>query len=259
MIKIGITGGILPRDTKRNIFTEKELCYVEKDFANYWASFGVLPVLIPDLKEKYLTAFLSQLDALAMMGGTDIAPAAYGEQPIGPWKGDPQRDQYELRILDWFVKNDYPVFGICRGFQLLNVYFGGTLYQDLPTQFPSDTVHADKQLYDLNLHKIRVKSSELLDELGVGRRSLLVNSLHHQGLKELAEDLVPIAWSEDGLIEAFYHSKVTKGKIMGLQWHPEFFEHSEEILMEDRGIIEHFLAICEDPDLNKGKIPKNII
>ncbi len=244
MIKLGITGGLLPTNTNRNIFTKKELCYIEKDFANYWASFGVFPVLIPDLNEKNLPVFLSQLDGLALMGGTDIAPVAYGEKPIGKWKGDPERDRYEMKILDWFVRNDYPVFGICRGFQLLNVYFGGTLYQDLPSQYDSDTVHADIELYDLNLHHIRPVPSELFEKLKVCRRSTLVNSLHHQCVKDLGENLSPIALSEDGLTEAFYYNKVAKGKIMGVQWHPEFFWRSDQILIDDRGIIEHFLSFC---------------
>ena len=254
MIKLGISGGLLPTDIKRNIFRKKELCYLEKDFANYWASFGVLPVLIPDLNEKYLYDFLSQLDGLALMGGTDIAPAVYGEDLIGKWQGDPERDRYELKILDWFVQNDYPVFGTCRGFQLMNVYFGGTLYQDLPTQYVSDTVHANIELYDLNLHNIRLESSELFDQLGVCRNSTLVNSLHHQCVKDLGKGLSPLAWSEDGLIEAFYLTKVSKGKVMGVQWHPEFFLHSDELMIDDRVIIEHFLNFCKDQSIKKAKI-----
>ncbi len=244
MKKIGITGGILPPNMERNIFKKKQLCYLEKDFANYWASFGVMPILIPNLEDEFLTDFLLQLDGLALMGGTDISPLRYNEKPIGKWLGDPLRDSYEFKILDWFVQNDLPVFGTCRGFQLLNVYFGGTLYQDLPTQYGSPIKHADMETYDLNLHQITVEKNELFDILNICKTSNKVNSLHHQCVKDLGQDLSPLAYSEDGLIEAFYYNKIPKGKIMGTQWHPEFSPNSTHRLIDDRAIIQHFLNFC---------------
>ena len=240
--KIGITGGLLPPDSKRNIFIKKELCYTEKDFANFWASFGVLPVLIPNLDKPYLDHFLSQLDGLALMGGTDIAPQRYGETALQNWHGDSLRDHYEWTILDWFVDKKMPVFGICRGFQLLNVYFGGSLYQDLPSQAASNIVHADKSLYDLNLHAIHLEKGALFDNLQLTKESNMVNSLHHQGVKRLADGLQALAYAEDGLVEAFYHTAYPEGKIMAVQWHPEFFYKAPQKLMDSRKMIEHFLS-----------------
>lgn len=241
MKKIGMTGGLLAPDLNRDIFIKKQLCYTEQDFANYWASFGVMPVLIPNLSPQYLDAFLGQLDGLALLGGTDINPNRYQEKPIGAWTGDPLRDAYEWNILDWFVQKEKPIFGVCRGFQLLNVYYGGSLYQDLPTQLPSATIHADKGLYDKNYHKIRLAKGELLEQLNIAKNSPLINSLHHQGIKKLAQPLKALAWSEEGLIEAFYHTEHPKGKVMAVQWHPEFFVNARPKLVDSRSIIQYFL------------------
>lgn len=244
MIKLGITGGLFPPNEQRTIFQKKQLCYLEKEFANYWASFGVMPILIPNLSPQLLPSFLEQLDALALLGGTDISPLQYGEQPIGEWHGDSLRDEYELSILDWFVQKEYPVFGICRGFQLLNVYFGGSLYQDLPSQYSKQVKHHCSKKYDLHTHPINLVKNELLDELGVNKSAHLVNSIHHQGIKRLAKDLVPIAHADDGLIEAFYYNNAPKGKVMGVQWHPEFFFNAAEKFIDDKVIIEHFLQFA---------------
>lgn len=245
MIKLGITGGILPPDANRAMFSQKELAYIERDFANYWASFGVMPILIPNLKEENLMEFLPQLDGLLLMGGADITPQRYGESVLGNWEGDIFRDAYEWRILDWFVQNNYPVFGICRGFQFLNVYFGGTLYQDLPTQYPYQVKHQDLVLYDSNFHEIYPVVGELLDDLQICKNSNLVNSLHHQGVKDLGQNLTILAYSQDDLVEAFYYNLVPKGKIMGVQWHPEFFYKEKGLLSDSDSIIKHFLSFFE--------------
>lgn len=245
MIKLGITGGLLAPDDNRNIFAKKQLCYLEKDFANYWASFGVLPILIPNLDEQHLFSFLEQLDGLALMGGTDIAPQEYQEFAVSEmWQGDPLRDAYELKILDWFVQQKRPVFGICRGFQLLNVYFGGSLYQDLPSQYPSYTAHSNLEYYDLHCHNVKLVPNTFWQALKLDEHSNLVNSVHHQGIKQLAPSLLPLAHAEDGLVEAFYHKDIPEGKIMGVQWHPEFFQHSSQALLKDAPIVHHFLSFC---------------
>lgn len=245
MIKLGVSGGLLPPDENRNMFSQKKLAYIEQDFANYWAAFGVLPVLIPNLKEEYLYDFLAELDGLLLMGGADIQPGRYGEEVLGYWSGDGLRDAYEWRILDWFVQNNYPVFGICRGFQLMNVYFGGTLYQDLPTQYGSFVKHQELAAYDLHLHEIYPAKGELLEELAVCQSSNLVNSLHHQGVKNLGLNLTPLAYSGDDLVEAFYYNQVPRGKIIGVQWHPEFFYKSQQPLMNSDAITAHFLSFCQ--------------
>ncbi|HHZ65776.1 MAG TPA: hypothetical protein EYN51_09835, partial [Flavobacteriales bacterium] len=138
-----------------------------------------------------------------------------------------------------------PVFGICRGFQLMNVYFGGTLYQDINTQLPNSIVHRDAELYDQLNHEIEIGSSSILGELYGKENVLSVNSVHHQGVKELGENLDILATSkEDQIIEAFKWNQCDAGKVMGVQWHPEFFHNSKEPVIDANSIYRLFLDFC---------------
>jgi putative glutamine amidotransferase len=147
--------------------------------------------------------------------------------------------------MEYAVKNGKPLLGICRGFQLMNVYFGGTLYQDIETQRPNSIVHRDAELYDQLNHQIQFTPdsflSKLYDEEGKGR----VNSVHHQGVDKLGDDLDVFATcAEDELIEAFGSTQFTPGKVMGVQWHPEFFYNSETPLIYGNTLYSQFLDNC---------------
>ena len=141
-------------DPSRVVFGPKSLSYIENDMSRYISQENILPILIPDIKEPKLANILNELDGFVLQGGSDIAPETYNEKPIGQWKGDAHRDQYELRILDYAINHSKPVFGICRGLQLMNVYFGGTLFQDIPSQLPDSLVHRSAVKYDTIKHRI---------------------------------------------------------------------------------------------------------
>ncbi len=222
MIKIGISSCFLYPDMGRTVFGPKSLSYLENDMGRYITQKGVLPVLIPDVEQAYLVDILSEMDGIVLQGGSDLAPETYGEQPVGQWRGDAYRDQYELRILDHAIKNSKPVFGICRGLQLMNVYFGGTLYQDTLTQNPNVGDHRSAQLYDTIKHPIDFVENSFLARLYQGITDPQVNTVHHQSIKDLGRDLEVYARSPDGIIEAFGYTKEPEGKVMGVQWHPEF-------------------------------------
>ncbi len=209
-------------DKTRAVFGPKSLSYIENDMANYITQKGVLPVLIPDVKDEFLDEILNELDGIIIQGGVDMAPQSYGEEPIGQWLGDGNRDQYELKILDHAIKNSKPVLGICRGFQVMNVYFGGTLYQDTVTQNADAKDHRSAELYDTVKHKIYFTKGSFLDELYQDEKDPHVNTIHHQAVKDLGNDLDIYATSPDGLIEAFGYNKEPAGKVTGVQWHPEF-------------------------------------
>ena len=110
----------------------------------------------------------------------------YGEEPLRPeWAGDRVRDEYEMALVRAFAAAGKPVFGICRGLQLINVAHGGTLYQDIATQKPGARVHRDAAAYDLNFHEVDVlPETRLASLLQAGRHR--INSVHHQGIKQLA-------------------------------------------------------------------------
>lgn len=245
MIKLGVTACFMYPDPKRTYFSAKHLCYLERDMARYLYRPEVLPILIPDLEGELLPGLLAQMDGFVLQGGDDVAPETYGEQPIGPWRGDPFRDAYELRILDYAIQHNKPVFGICRGFQLMNAYFGGSLYQDIATQFPDAIQHRDAILYDQLHHEITLVNEKLLDRLQGTETVRTVNSVHHQAVKEIGKNLEVLATSsDDGLVEAFQWTQADAGKVIGVQWHPEFFPNSKMPLMDGNKVYEQFLDFC---------------
>ncbi|MBT6439910.1 MAG: gamma-glutamyl-gamma-aminobutyrate hydrolase family protein [Flavobacteriales bacterium] len=242
MIKLGISSCFMYPDLNRIVFGPKSLSYVENDMANYVTRKGILPVLIPDIKdEELLNDIFSQMDGFILQGGVDIAPETYGEKAIGKWKGDAYRDAFELNILNYAVKNSKPIMGICRGFQLMNVYFGGTLYQDTLTQKTGVNDHRSAVLYDSIKHSVVFTEGGFLDKLYVNKNEPYVNTVHHQAVKDLGKNLEVYAFSDDGLIEAFGYVKEPAGKIFGVQWHPEFSHTIKEELVDGDVLFDAFL------------------
>jgi len=241
MIKIGITSCFLYPDPKRTVFGPKTLSYLENDMAKYVTQEGVLPILIPDVEEKYLQPILAEMDGFVLQGGSDLAPESYGKEPIGRWKGDAYRDAYELRIMDYAIKNSKPILGICRGMQLMNVYFGGTLYQDIGTENPELDDHRSAQLYDTIKHPIEFVEGTILATLYANEQNPYINTVHHQAIKDLGANLEVYAYSNDGLIEAIGYTKEPTGKVMGVQWHPEFTPTLGKELIDENKLFQVFL------------------
>lgn len=159
---------------------------------------------------------------LVLCGGIDVAPERYGEttRPDAQVEVSLERDKLEWNLLDLARERRLPVWGVCRGFQVLNVYLGGSLWQDLPTQYPSGIDHYVSTTPDTLAHSIQV----LEPAAPIGERLTgelpLVNSRHHQAVKRLAEGLVPAALSPDGLIEAAVLDR-EDWWVRAVQWHPE--------------------------------------
>ncbi|MFR1039352.1 MAG: gamma-glutamyl-gamma-aminobutyrate hydrolase family protein [Clostridium sp.] len=201
---------------------------------------GALPVMLPLTTDpEELNDCFSLCDGILMTGGHDVDPALYAETAKKTC-GIPcsSRDKMEAYLFEKALQEDKPVFGICRGVQLMNVLLGGTLYQDLPTEHPSKTEHHMASPYDRPVHKVTVKEETLLaDIIGAGEHG--VNSYHHQAVKDLAPKAEAMAYSEDGLVEAI--AVPDKTFIVGVQWHPEFaFEKDPEC----RAIVQAFVDAC---------------
>jgi putative glutamine amidotransferase len=227
----------------------KTLHYLEQSVAHWLMAGGALPVMVPAVdaesivkrSEIDLVHYAEALDGLVLQGGNDVAPESYGETPLHPdWQGDRVRDRYEIELVEAFVKAGKPVFGICRGFQLLNVMHGGTLLQDIATQQPTSRSHRDAPKYERHFHQIELVGGSRLARLYPGVTRSRVNSIHHQGIKDLAQGFdVEARCPEDGMIESI--RKRGTGYVAAVQWHPEFHD-TEHGTFDDTPLLNDFLA-----------------
>ena len=244
-LKIGISACFMHPDASRASFAFKTLQYIEQSMAHWVMSGGALPVMVPSPMGSTAHAsvddYAQWLDGLVLHGGADVWPGSYGEEPLqDAWRGDRIRDDYEQALVHAFVKAGKPVFGVCRGLQLINVAFGGTLYQDIATQLPDSRTHRDGQAYDKHFHTLKIVPKTRLSALFSGASSYKINSIHHQGIKQLAPGFVAEAHCpDDGVIEAIRHTG--PNYIAAVQWHPEF--HSAELgTLDDAPLLADFLA-----------------
>lgn len=250
-LKIGISACFMHPDPARAAFAKKTLNYVERSVPEWVMSGGALPVMIPptDCDEARqcginLDDYAGWLDGLVLHGGADLWPGSYGEQAIDPrWQGDRERDAYEMALAKAFVAAGKPVFGICRGLQLLNAAYGGTLVQDIATQRPQALLHRDADLYDRNFHTLELLPNTRLSTLLAGAQNLKINSVHHQCIKDLAPGFVVEArCPSDGTIEAIRHTGAAW--IAAVQWHPEF-HGPEHGTLDDSPLLTDFLQAAQ--------------
>lgn len=200
---------------------------------------GGLPVVLPFVEAEDDIALLSnRFDGFLFTGGPDVSPALYGaEDHEGKAKTCPPRDRLEAALLRRVVALDKPVLGICRGLQLINAVLGGTLYLDLPGEHPSELVHRQAKPYGRTTHSVRL-AGPLRDLLETDE--LPVNTLHHQAVRTLAPGLEPMAYSPDGLVEAFHNPAARF--LWAVQWHPEYlFRHD----VPSRRIFRRFVEAAE--------------
>jgi putative glutamine amidotransferase len=249
--RIGISACFFHADPTRPIFTGKTLQYVEQSIVHWVQSAGALAVVIPSPEgstrrgDVTLADYADLLDGLVLSGGSDMWPGSYGETPLKPeWTGDRVRDEYETALLRAFIDAGKPVLGICRGMQVLNVAFGGTLYQDISLQKPGTRAHRDAGLYDQNYHHIDLIAQTRLSTLYPGVTRATVNSVHHQGIRDLAEGFVVEAVSaEDGIVEAFRWTGASY--VAAVQWHPEFHDWNRTDLLSGDPLLDEFLKAAQ--------------
>ncbi len=248
-LKIGISACFMHADPARALFTGKTLQYVEQSIAHWVMSTGALAVMVPSPAgatqrgDVTLEHFAQWLDGLVLHGGADVSPLSYGEQPLqDKWAGDKVRDDYEIALVAAFERHGKPVFGVCRGLQLMNVAYGGTLYQDIATQVPDSLTHRDAAVYDQNFHTIDIQPGTRLAALYPDAGRVTVNSIHHQAIKQLAPGFQVEALSnEDGLVEAIRRSDRSQPYLAAVQWHPEFHRPGSQAL-DDAALLQDFLG-----------------
>jgi gamma-glutamyl-gamma-aminobutyrate hydrolase PuuD len=252
-LRIGISARIFHPEPGAKGLRSKNLQYLEESIAQWVMSRDVLVFMIPTVNTDgllhpsniRLRDYAKHLDGLVLQGGADVSPQSYAETPTRPeWSGDRARDMYELELLHEFVEAGKPVLGICRGCQLINVAFGGTLYQDIATDVPTALPHVHDD-YDRHRHEIVFPPESSLSRLFGQRLGGVVNSIHHQAVKTLGRDMQVEALSvPDGVVEAIRYRKAPF--VMGLQWHPEFHRAGGEELLDCTGILDNFLRVARE-------------
>jgi putative glutamine amidotransferase len=235
----------IPMQTLDPIPGQTPLCWIMgQTYVRVLTELGAVPWLIPPLVGDVdtLRAIYEQLDGVFLTGGVDVDPSSYAEdRDTLCGKTDRSRDWAELQLVRWAVEAKKPVLGVCRGAQVLNVACGGTLYQDVGKFYPRSQKHdyfptPERYSRDMLAHVVRVEPQSRLARI-LGAEAVQVNSMHHQGIKRLAESLTPNAWAPDGLIEGV---EGRNGQfLLGVQWHPE------ELTRRDNAMTALFRAFLD--------------
>ena len=219
---------------------------VSLDYSNSVINSGGIPVILPITDNfEVIKEQVKYFDGLILSGGGDPDPNLYGEDCLQEL-GDitPERDTFELAILEEFLKTKKPILGICRGLQLMNVFYGGTLYQDIK-YVDTNIQHKQKWLADLPTHDLNILENNILFEI-FGKKAR-TNSFHHQMIKDLGRELTSIATANDGVIEAIQNKNYPF--FYGVQWHPEMMASRGNLGMKK--IFDKFIESCKNLEKQK--------
>ena len=252
-LRIGVSARIFHPEPGAKGLRGKTLQYLEESIAHWVMSRDVLVFMIPTVGNQgmlhpsniRLRDYAKHLDGLLLQGGADVSPQSYEEVTTRPeWPGDRVRDMYELELLHEFVESGKPVLGVCRGCQLINVAFGGTLYGDIATDVPTAGIHVNEQ-YDQHRHSIRFPDGSTLANMFPHQRDAIVNSIHHQAVRTIGRDLnIEAVSASDGIIEAVRYRKAPF--VVGVQWHPEFHRAGGAELLDCTPLLDTFLRVARE-------------
>ncbi|MBP3270336.1 MAG: gamma-glutamyl-gamma-aminobutyrate hydrolase family protein [Bacteroidales bacterium] len=202
---------------------------------------GGIPVILPQVDNPAAAAeMLSRLDGMVLTGGPDLNPAYYGESVLnGTVEIDAHRDTVDILYAKAALESKKPLLAICRGEQLLNVVLGGSLYQDLPSQKPGDIAHRQSIDSKIPTHSVSVVEGSALYRI-MGRKSLDVNTLHHQAVKTPSDKVIVTAYSPDGVVEA-YEGKDKGQWLLAVQFHPEVLVRANDDWL---ALFKAFVKAC---------------
>lgn len=225
---IGIT-----TQTLEEIPDELPRCWImSQRYVRTLTESGAVPWIVPLLDDPVtLSAVYDRLDGIFLPGGVDIDPCSYNETRTSACgRVDPDRDRTEIMLAEWAMQDRKPILAVCRGAQLLTVAGGGALYQDVGSEYPGAIKHdyfpkAGTHTRQDLVHPVAVVPETQLYRV-LGATTVLVNSMHHQGIKRLAPSLIANAFAPDGLIEGV-ESAAGDDFVLGVQWHPEDLAESE--------------------------------
>ncbi|SHH41733.1 putative glutamine amidotransferase [Anaerosphaera aminiphila DSM 21120] len=214
---------------------------MNSDFFNFLEELGATPIILSyNYDEESIDTVLNKIDGIVFTGGHDINPIYYGEFPNKKcFSLSPKRDVFEFDILKKALDGDIPILAICRGMQMLNIVKGGSLYQDLETEYENPLDHTQGEPFSNTFHKVEIIKDNFYGKL-FKDTSIEVNSLHHQAVKKLGDDLKVFSKSSDGIVEGIYLED--KKFVCGVQWHPEYLYKKSEI---QRDFLTEFINSCK--------------
>ncbi len=222
--------------------------YLGRDYCETLEAFGAIPYHIPLIPEKeYIAQAMENLDGILLPGcNSDIDPLLYGEEPH-PKLGSviTEKDETDLLVLAEAEKLKMPVLAICFGMQILNVFRGGTLFQDIESQIPNCLKHEQGIPQTRDSHSLDIKEESFIMRLitnGDVEDNVKVNSSHHQAIKKVGKNLKPTAWAKDGVIECIEDMREDRFNL-GIQWHPELSWKTNEF---SKIIFETFVERCAE-------------
>ncbi|WP_291648242.1 gamma-glutamyl-gamma-aminobutyrate hydrolase family protein [Clostridium sp.] len=203
---------------------------------------GGIPVILPIIdREEDIKALVNNFDGFLLAGGQDINPKIYNERKLAHcgYIND-ARDKMEKALLSEILNIDKPILAICRGFQLLNSYLGGSLYQDIEIDKNNnkESIHRQEKPYNKPSHKVKIKKNSLLFDI-MKKEEIMVNSMHHQAIKKISTKVSDAAISEDEIIESIYIKD--RRFVLGVQWHPE---HLYKDYDEQFNLFKEFINRC---------------
>ncbi len=227
-----------------SIQQDEKKYYMPSSYARAIRNAGGTPIILPiTLDEEDIARYAALVDGVVFSGGDDVDPNFYGEDQL--WGcGDilPLRDEFEIKLTRIMLEKhpDKPILGICRGAQILNVALGGTLYQDLKSQYPGSICHQQNQNSPYVSHRVAIKAGTRFHEI-FGDTQVMTNSFHHQAVKELGAGALLTATASDGVIEGF--ELTDHPYFVAVQWHPELLVTREENAVHRR-LFTSFVDAC---------------
>lgn len=203
---------------------------ITRDYVDAILDAGGIPVLLPRQSPDHVESTLAAIDGLLLSGGGDVGPENYNGHPeLAEWV-DPTRDVWEIALAREAERTSLPLLAICRGLQVVNVAFGGTLIEDIPSMAPSDEIHriTDERARQGHQNVHFAEGCRIANALGP---DTIANSLHHQSVRDLAAGYEAVGWASDGIVKAF-ETTDPGWDMMAVQWHPEYLPQSQGPLFE---------------------------
>lgn len=236
---IGITASCI-YESSQKLFLGYERMYTNADYVNAVIAAGGIPVILPIVEDiEMIKNQVAAVDGVIIMGGHDVMPQFFDEEPLS-CNGEilPKRDVYEMSLIKTSFDINKPIFGICRGLQIINVAFGGSLYQDISLiKRDIQIQHVQKADPKIRTHSIKTESNSILRK--TFGETEMVNSFHHMAINKVADNFAVTAKAPDGVIEAIEY----KGDhyIVGVQFHPEMLAYDHEPSLN---LFKEFVAKC---------------